>query len=236
MTARMPLTLPILSSQEMRLVTARQEAEQMIRREAPGSGTVNAFQGIHLVVLPGVIPPKADTGLLFGSLPLAPGTSLLDMGSGTGALAVAAALAGARPVLALDINPQARDNTALNARRLKVEAAVESRLSDGFSAVLPEERFDVIAANLPGRNQPAVDLVAAAQWDSGFRTHEAFFAEAPGHLKLGGQVIMVKANYPEIHQALGLAEAAGFTPRVLAEQAMPGKDPRTYYVLGFSLD
>lgn len=220
----------------MRRVSARQEAEQMIWRDAPGSGSTAHFQGQALVVEPGVFPPKADSRLLYEALDLAPGTALLDMGTGSGALAVLGALAGARPVVALDINPAAVRNAKLNARRLKLGAAVEVRLSDGLAALRPDERFDVIAANLPGRNQPAADLVAAAQWDSGFKTHKAFFAQAANHLVPGGRVVMVKANYPEINEALALAEAAGFTPEVLAEEAMPGGDPRTYYVLGFSRD
>ena len=207
----------------------------MVWRAAPGSGSMATFQGQALVVEPGVFPPKADTRLLLEALTIAPGTALLDMGCGTGALAVMAALAGAKPVLALDINPAARRNTALNARRLKVGSVVEARLSDGFEAVMPEERFDLIAANLPGRNQQAMDLVAAAQWDSGFKTHKAFFAAAPAHLKPGGRIVMAKANYPEINQAIALAEAVGFVTEVLAEEAMPGGDPRTYYALGFSL-
>ncbi len=207
----------------------------MVWRAAPGSGSMTSFQGQELVVQPGVFPPKADGRLLLEALPIVPGCALLDMGTGTGALAVMAALAGARPVLALDINPAALANARLNARRLKVGSVVEARLSDGFAAVLPEERFDLIAANLPGRNQPAWDLIAAAQWDSGFKTHKAFFADAPAHLQPGGRIIMAKANYPEINQALALAEARGFVTEVLAEEAMPSGDPRTYYVLGFSL-
>ena len=207
----------------------------MVWRAAPGSGGVITFHGQSLVVLPGVFPPKADSLLLLEALDIAPGCALLDMGSGTGALAVMGALAGAGAVLALDINPAALANTKLNAQRLKVEALVEARLSDGFAAVRPAERFDLIVANLPGRNQMAADLLAASQWDSGFKTHKAFFAAAPAHLAPGGRVVMVKANYPEINQAIALAETAGFTTRVLAEQAMPGGDPRTYYVLEFSL-
>jgi ribosomal protein L11 methylase PrmA len=52
------------------------------------------------------------------------GTSVLDVGCGSGALAVGSALLGAAPVVAFDIDPEAVAATLDNARRNDVEAAV----------------------------------------------------------------------------------------------------------------
>ena len=107
-------------------------------------------------------------------------------------------------------------------------------MSDGFAAIGDGERFDLVIANLPGRRENAGDLVGAAQWDTAFRTHEAFFATVSAHLKPGGRVLMAKANYPEINRVVDLAEAAGLEMRVLGKESMPEPDPRTYHCLSFS--
>jgi ribosomal protein L11 methyltransferase len=73
------------------------------------------------------------------------GVSVLDLGCGSGILAIAAAKLGAGRVLALDIDPQAvkaaRENAATNNVEIDVrEGTLEQT----------EERFDVIAANISG--------------------------------------------------------------------------------------
>lgn len=75
-----------------------------------------------------------------GSLP-----SLLDLGTGSGILAMAASRLGAGRILALDIDPEAvdvaRENLALNDLAEKVECGT-------VPLELLEERFDIILANI----------------------------------------------------------------------------------------
>lgn len=87
-----------------------------------------------------------------------PGATVLDVGSGSGVLAVAAARFGAPYVEAVDISPAAVDATIDNARRNGVERVVSaSRMP--LSAV--EGPFDVVVANLlaPVLVELADDLV-----------------------------------------------------------------------------
>ncbi len=108
-------------------------------------------------------PPQAqlavrmDPGLAFGSgshestalclewldgEPLA-GQLVLDYGCGSGILAIAAALLGARRVVALDIDPQALAATRRNASA----NGVGDRL-DVCATLAPETRADVLVANI----------------------------------------------------------------------------------------
>ena len=104
---------------------------------------------------PGDVVVRLDPGLAFGTgthattalclerlvqLPLE-GRRVLDVGSGSGILAIAAARLGAIAV-AVDHDPQARRATLLNSRGNGVEIAIESRLDAVDSA------FDVVVANL----------------------------------------------------------------------------------------
>ena len=74
------------------------------------------------------------------------GARVLDVGTGSGVLAIAASVFGATYVLGIDDDPDAvqaaRENVALNA------ANVEIRVAD--LRTLPDERFDVVLANLTG--------------------------------------------------------------------------------------
>jgi ribosomal protein L11 methyltransferase len=70
--------------------------------------------------------------------------SVLDVGSGSGVLAVAAALLGYGPVLALDADAAAVEETRRNAG--VNSASVDAFLADGLTAELPDA--DVVVANI----------------------------------------------------------------------------------------
>ena len=70
---------------------------------------------------------------------------VLDVGSGSGILAIAAAFLGAREVLAVDVDPIAVEATAANARRNRLGRVISAR--EG-SAPSGEGPFDVVLANL----------------------------------------------------------------------------------------
>lgn len=72
------------------------------------------------------------------------GKSVLDMGCGTGILAILAAMRGAKPVLAIDIDDWSVENTIENAERNKVTL----RTQKGGAEVLGIEVYNVILANI----------------------------------------------------------------------------------------
>jgi ribosomal protein L11 methyltransferase len=106
----------------------------------------------------------ATTRLCLELLVERPMTSVVDLGCGSGVLAVAAAKLGFAPVFALDIDPDAVAATDENARRNEVDVAVEC--ADVFAAELPPtelalanltlEAVGRVAGRLDGR-----DLVAS---------------------------------------------------------------------------
>jgi ribosomal protein L11 methyltransferase len=75
---------------------------------------------------------------------------VLDLGCGSGILSIAAALLGARQVVALDIDPQAIKATRENAEANGVAGVIEASVGTLEAGEGPESEFDVILANISG--------------------------------------------------------------------------------------
>lgn len=73
------------------------------------------------------------------------GRSVLDMGCGTGVLAILAALNGAQSVCAIDIEKNAVENSELN---MKHNSIKDIQLIEGDVNVIPNVKYDVIIANI----------------------------------------------------------------------------------------
>ena len=73
------------------------------------------------------------------------GASVLDMGCGTGVLAVLAEKKGAAPIDAIDIEPWCYENTKENAL---LNNCISIRAHQGDSSLLVDKKYDVIIANI----------------------------------------------------------------------------------------
>ena len=77
---------------------------------------------------------------------VAEGDRVLDVGTGTGVLAIAACRLGARSAFAVDTNPKAVANARENVVVNEVDNCVTVR--EGSVGVVPDDRVDVIVANI----------------------------------------------------------------------------------------
>ena len=75
-----------------------------------------------------------------------PGDRVLDVGTGTGVLAIAALRSGARSALGVDVDPWSVTNGHENAALNGVEDRFEVR--EGSLEVVPETGFDLVVANI----------------------------------------------------------------------------------------
>jgi release factor glutamine methyltransferase len=181
---------------------------------------------MRIATLPGVFRPISDTWQLAGALrERAPGARVLDVCTGSGALAVTAALAGAREVTAVDVSRRAVLSARINARLNGV--AVRARRSDLFSA-LGDQRYDVIVSNPPYVPDPSGDRVptrgARRAWDAGRDGRivlDRLIAEAPGHLRPGGTLLLVHSELCGIDATLAALDAAGLRGAVVARHHGP---------------
>jgi ribosomal protein L11 methyltransferase len=120
------------------------------------------------------------------------GKRVLDLGTGSGVLAMAAACKGAREVLAVDVDPDAIEAARESAAPNPLPPVVDFRVDDfrSQSAGLTSRHYDVVLANLTGgmlmRSASRIsELVApgGVLVMSGFDEHErASVREAFNHL------------------------------------------------------
>ncbi|GGL63689.1 methyltransferase [Streptomyces fumigatiscleroticus] len=175
---------------------------------------------VNPMVLPGVYAPQDDTELLAGALgeePLPPGARVLDVGTGSGALAIGAARRGGR-VTAVDVSWRAVCTARLNALRAGVPLRV--RHGNLFDPVRGE-RFDLVLANPPYVPAPgggAPPRGAARCWDAGDDGRlvlDRICREGPGLLRPGGVLLMVQSALSDPDRTVGQLRPAGLKAAVI---------------------
>ncbi|MBQ1088374.1 HemK2/MTQ2 family protein methyltransferase [Streptomyces sp. B93] len=168
---------------------------------------------------PGVYAPQEDTVLLGDALagePLPPEADVLDVGTGSGALALRAAGRGSR-VTAVDLSWRAVCTARYNAWRAGLPVRV--RHGDLFAPVRGES-FDLIMANppyVPGPDAAPGPRGPAASWHGG-RDGRAVLdricREAPGLLSPGGTLLLVQSALSDADRTLAQLRAAGLEAAV----------------------
>lgn len=174
--------------------------------------------GLTLTVRPTVFHPSyfitsAYFAEFIGDLDLT-GKRVVDVGTGTGILALAAARAGAAHVLALDVNPNAAETAAINAKANGFADRFTATCSDLFSAVPPDQRFDLILSSPPSFPGEPRDLADRA-WHAGanYRGIAAMFDQARARLAPGGRMLILLSSDSDLVLFGQLIARAGFRAR-----------------------
>lgn len=181
------------------------------------------FYGLDFAVAPGVLIPRPDTETLveavLARIPESAPLRILDLGTGSGAIAISIAVNRPRTqAIAADRSEAALKIARENASRL---GATHLRFvtSDWFSA-LDGEIFDIIASNPPYiadadphlgqgdlRFEPRNALAAGGD---GLDDIRRIVRQAPAHLAPGGWLLL-EHGYDQAQPVADLLKQAGFT-------------------------
>ena len=186
-----------------------------------------AFRDLDLAVDPRVLIPRPETeGLVEAVLevlraeaPRWAAPRVLDLGTGSGAIALAlAAEWPAAVVTATDASAGALEVARANAAALELAGRVRFLAGHWFEAVGAQERFEVVVSNPP--------YIATGEWDDlpedvrSFEPRQALFSgasglddareiveQAPRHLVPGGLLALELAE-ERVHQVAGWLQGA----------------------------
>lgn len=180
----------------------------------------------RLLSLPGVYRPQSDTRLLADALSHeepGPATEVLEIGTGTGALALNAAGTGAR-VTAVDVSWPAVIATRINALRRRLPLRV---LHGDFAARTRGRRFDLVLANPPYVPSPRArppSYGAARAWDAGPDGRaiiDRICVSAPELLRPGGVLLMVHSDMCGAASTVDRLRRGGLTVGVVSRAVVP---------------
>jgi len=186
---------------------------------------VSHAAGFRLLVRPTVFHPKffisserfaefIDTLDLSGKL-------VAEVGTGSGILALAAARAGAKLVVATDINPNAALSANENAHGNGLGDRVTGVCMNLLAAIPPRPLFDVILSSPPKHAGEPKNL-ADRGWHAGpaYRDISALFDQARERLAPGGRIYLMVSSDTDLTLFSSLIEKAGFGAREIREHSL----------------
>jgi release factor glutamine methyltransferase len=219
----------LLSRDDMSLnEKASQEWESLASRRVNGEPIAyilgkKGFHNIELKVAPGVLIPRPETELLvdivlFEITRLNQPTRVLDLGTGSGAVALAIASAALlASVVATDQSEDALAIAKQNSQLLDLSNQVEFVQGSWYEALEQKNLFDVIVSNPPyiADQDPHLsqgDLrfepkSALTDYGSGLSCLQAIISEAGKFLKSGG-LIAVEHGYDQSESVVQLMQVA----------------------------
>jgi len=222
-----------IAANPMRILTETEDAkiEMLAAERAMGRPVAyllgsREFYGYEFAVDPNVLIPRPETETLVEAAlaRLAPRDACLDLGTGSGAIAVS--IARQRPqsrVVAVDASPAALSLARRNAANNECAERIEF-LEGSWYEPVGDRRFDVIVANPPYiaagdkhlaqgdlRFEPAGAL-SDGSFD-GLDSIRAIVAGARDHLNPRGWLLL-EHGYDQARVVAQLLEAAGFAERI----------------------
>jgi release factor glutamine methyltransferase len=214
------MTLNAVAQKEWESLTSKRVSGEPIAYILGKKG----FHNIELLVGPGVLIPRPETELLV-DIALAEIAKLnkpvkvLDLGTGSGAIALA--IASAAPIASIIATDQSTEALAIaikNAESLNLAKQVQFLQGSWYEAIDQEDQFDVIVSNPPYIANQDPHLIqgdlrfeptsALTDYSSGLSCLEVIISGASQFLKPGG-LIAVEHGFDQSESVVDLMKIGG---------------------------
>ena len=178
------------------------------------------YHGMEFQTCEKVYEPAEDTFLLADNLIVKQSDKVLEIGTGTGIIAIIASKK-AENVTAIDINKYAVECTQKNAKINQTH--IDVRLGDLFGPV-KDEKFDLILFNtpyLPTDEDEIVNDELDAAWDGGKDGRsviDRFIKDLSAHINPRGHVQLVQSSLSNVEETIGKLMEINFEVTVTASE------------------
>jgi release factor glutamine methyltransferase len=181
-----------------------------------------------VAAVPSVYAPQEDSLLLIEAMTASTaleGRSVLDLCTGTGIVAIAAALLGASEVTAVDICRRAIRCTRRNARAsgVRIKAYAGTHVD-----TLPRGPYDVVVCNPPyvpvASGHCSGPTGPSRAWDGGpdgRRVLDPLCASADTLLAAGGVVLIVQSEFADPKRTMAMLDHRGVDAKVTISKRIP---------------
>lgn len=206
----------IMITNRTSLQNQKSAIEKMKQRTKPVKSLLG---GNEIIALPNVYAGGLDSELMCEVIRIPKGAEVLDLCTGTGAIAMKAAQLGASRVVAIDLNPEAVKNALLNAKKLRL-TQVEVLKGSLFEPV-KDSTFDVIIINPPYINHIANDKTEICFWDEDNSVTRQFFSEYKTYLRPNGKVYLAWGDFADVGMLQNLASEHNVQLKLLGSKTTP---------------
>lgn len=171
-------------------------------------------------------PPSKVSEMLAEAMEFEGGETVIDMGCGSGVLAIVAARLGADHIHAVDNAPDTVEVASRNAERLGVSDRISFYQGDLFEPLPPDLRADVIIGDVSGIPDPVARIsgwfpTGRGGGPKGSELPIRMLEEAPRWLKEGGRLLLPTGSLQDESSILQVARTLFGRLTKLVERQFP---------------
>ncbi len=154
---------------------------------------------------------------------IAASRDVLEIGTGTGLIAILCLQNDANKVVATDVNAAAVANAQYNAAFLVPDGNLEvrqvsSRSPGAFAVIKDSEKFDLIISNPPWEDGVVAKPADHAFYDPGFALMDSLLDGLPSHLNPGGRLLLAYGHVPAVKRLVVESEKRGYELEILDDR------------------